>query len=245
MSVAVGLLETTFPNTGARIMLFAGGPATEGPGMVARQGREEFSLHLRGETCTGFSHLGSALEVLDVVALNAGVAMSVAVGLLETTFPNTGARIMLFAGGPATEVPGSLTLEARLKYLTLSRSMSWCERIGSLSSTPTTMPGPSVAGPPAKSMMRAPVLGKVVSSKPRPVRVRPDFGPRSAPKGPVARRVGPARAALHRRRHESWCERIGSLSSTPTTMPGPSVAGPPAKSMMRAPVSSTSSALPR
>ena len=34
VSVAVGLLETTFPNTGARIMLFAGGPPTEGPGMV-------------------------------------------------------------------------------------------------------------------------------------------------------------------------------------------------------------------
>ena len=55
MSVAVGLLEvrvllvwvvgrdklmvfwvaqTSFPNTGARIMLFAGGPPTEGPGMV-------------------------------------------------------------------------------------------------------------------------------------------------------------------------------------------------------------------
>ncbi|KAF9010130.1 copii coat protein [Cyathus striatus] len=34
LSVAVGLLETTFPNTGARIMLFTGGPATEGPGMV-------------------------------------------------------------------------------------------------------------------------------------------------------------------------------------------------------------------
>jgi protein transport protein SEC23 len=27
-------LQTTFPNTGARIMVFAGGPATEGPGMV-------------------------------------------------------------------------------------------------------------------------------------------------------------------------------------------------------------------
>lgn len=26
--------QTSFPNTGARIMLFAGGPATEGPGMV-------------------------------------------------------------------------------------------------------------------------------------------------------------------------------------------------------------------
>lgn len=34
VSVAVGLLETTFPNTGARIMVFAGGPATEGPGLV-------------------------------------------------------------------------------------------------------------------------------------------------------------------------------------------------------------------
>jgi protein transport protein SEC23 len=34
LSVAVGLLETTFPNTGARIMLFAGGAPTEGPGMV-------------------------------------------------------------------------------------------------------------------------------------------------------------------------------------------------------------------
>lgn len=27
-------LQTTFPNTGARIMVFSGGPATEGPGMV-------------------------------------------------------------------------------------------------------------------------------------------------------------------------------------------------------------------
>ena len=34
LSVTVGLLETTYPNTGARIILFAGGPATEGPGMV-------------------------------------------------------------------------------------------------------------------------------------------------------------------------------------------------------------------
>ncbi|KAL2401782.1 Protein transport protein sec23 [Exophiala dermatitidis] len=34
MSIAVSLLETSFQNAGARIMLFAGGPATEGPGMV-------------------------------------------------------------------------------------------------------------------------------------------------------------------------------------------------------------------
>ncbi|KAL6166285.1 GTPase-activating protein S23 [Exserohilum turcicum] len=34
LSVAAGLLETQFVNRGARIMLFSGGPATEGPGMV-------------------------------------------------------------------------------------------------------------------------------------------------------------------------------------------------------------------
>ncbi|KAL8278680.1 hypothetical protein RQP46_008972 [Phenoliferia psychrophenolica] len=37
-----------------------------------------------------------------------GVAMSVAVGLMETSFPNTGARIMLFSGGPPTEGPGAV-----------------------------------------------------------------------------------------------------------------------------------------
>ena len=49
-----------------------------------------------------------------------------------------------------------------MKCLALSRSMSWCERMGSLSSLLTTIPGPSVAGPPANTMMRAPVLGKDV-----------------------------------------------------------------------------------
>ncbi|KAI7411882.1 Protein transport protein [Hortaea werneckii] len=34
LSVATGLLETSFQNAGARVMLFTGGPATEGPGMV-------------------------------------------------------------------------------------------------------------------------------------------------------------------------------------------------------------------
>lgn len=34
LCVAVGLLETSFQNAGGRILLFAGGPATEGPGLV-------------------------------------------------------------------------------------------------------------------------------------------------------------------------------------------------------------------
>ncbi|XP_071832360.1 protein transport protein Sec23A-like [Apostichopus japonicus] len=34
LSIAVGLLECTFPNAGSRIMLFLSGPCTQGPGMV-------------------------------------------------------------------------------------------------------------------------------------------------------------------------------------------------------------------
>ncbi|KAI8983076.1 protein transporter SEC23 [Pilobolus umbonatus] len=46
LSVAVGLLETTFPNAGARMMLFAGGAATEGPGMVvSNELREPIRSH--------------------------------------------------------------------------------------------------------------------------------------------------------------------------------------------------------
>jgi protein transport protein SEC23 len=43
-----------------------------------------------------------------------GAAMSVAVGLLEATYPNTAARLMLFIGGPATQVC-RLMLELRKK----------------------------------------------------------------------------------------------------------------------------------
>ncbi len=40
------MLETTFPNTGARVMLFCGGPATEGPGMVvSSELRERIRSH--------------------------------------------------------------------------------------------------------------------------------------------------------------------------------------------------------
>lgn len=37
-----------------------------------------------------------------------GVALSIAVGLLESTYPGTGAHIMLFAGGPASDGPGAV-----------------------------------------------------------------------------------------------------------------------------------------
>ena len=48
--------------------------------------------------------------------------------------------------------------------LAVSFSMSWCDRIGSAIGKPTICPGPSVQGPPVKSITRAPVLGTDVSS---------------------------------------------------------------------------------
>ncbi|WFD34192.1 GTPase-activating protein S23 [Malassezia cuniculi] len=46
VGIAVGLLETTFANTGARIMLFCGGPCTEGPGnVVSTELRERIRSH--------------------------------------------------------------------------------------------------------------------------------------------------------------------------------------------------------
>nr|CAD7426568.1 unnamed protein product [Timema monikensis] len=37
-----------------------------------------------------------------------GVALSIAVGLLESAYPNTGARIMMFVGGPCSQGPGQV-----------------------------------------------------------------------------------------------------------------------------------------
>ena len=37
LSIAISLLEQSFPNSGARVMFFGGGPPTEGPGMVVSQ----------------------------------------------------------------------------------------------------------------------------------------------------------------------------------------------------------------
>jgi len=36
LSIAVGLLECTYPNTGGRIMTFVGGPCSQGPGKLSR-----------------------------------------------------------------------------------------------------------------------------------------------------------------------------------------------------------------
>jgi len=44
-----------------------------------------------------------------------GAALSVAIGLLETLYPNVGARIMLFIAGPCTQGPG-IIIDEELKH---------------------------------------------------------------------------------------------------------------------------------
>lgn len=46
-----------------------------------------------------------------------GVALSVAVGLLESSFPRQGARIMSFTGGPATVGPGQIVGRAKAESI--------------------------------------------------------------------------------------------------------------------------------
>jgi len=41
ISAAISLLESTYPNTGARVMLFVGGPATDGPGLIVGEELKE------------------------------------------------------------------------------------------------------------------------------------------------------------------------------------------------------------
>lgn len=63
MSVAVGLLESSFQNTGARIMLFAAGAATQGPGMVVgTELKEPIRSHNEIEKDTA-KHMKKAVKV--------------------------------------------------------------------------------------------------------------------------------------------------------------------------------------
>ncbi|CAO3641500.1 unnamed protein product [Cunninghamella blakesleeana] len=85
-SVAVGLLEATFPNTGARIMLFSGGPATEGPGtVVSTELREPIRSHHDIEKETA-KHYKKAIKFYDGLAKRAatnGHAIDIFAGCLD------------------------------------------------------------------------------------------------------------------------------------------------------------------
>jgi len=86
LAVASGLLEACFQNSGARIMLFSGGPATEGPGMVVGQAlREPIRSHHDLEKETD-KHYRKAVKYYDGLAKRAsekGHVVDIFVGCLD------------------------------------------------------------------------------------------------------------------------------------------------------------------
>ncbi|RSH95677.1 GTPase-activating protein S23 [Saitozyma podzolica] len=86
LGVAVSLLESAFPNTGARIMLFAGGPATEGPGMVVGpELREPIRSHhdIDRDSVKHFKRATKFYESLSKRASASGHAIDIYAGCLD------------------------------------------------------------------------------------------------------------------------------------------------------------------
>ncbi|OWZ65695.1 protein transporter SEC23 [Cryptococcus neoformans] len=86
LSVAVSLLETAFPNTGARIMLFSGGPATDGPGMVVGpELREPIRSHhdIDRDSVKHFKRASKFYEALSKRASVNGHAIDIYAGCLD------------------------------------------------------------------------------------------------------------------------------------------------------------------
>jgi protein transport protein SEC23 len=86
LSVAMGILETTFPNTGARVMLFCGGPATEGPGnVVSTELRERIRSHhdIDKDNVRFFKRAVKFYEAMAKRAANNGHSIDVFAGCLD------------------------------------------------------------------------------------------------------------------------------------------------------------------
>ncbi|KAI0298732.1 hypothetical protein B0F90DRAFT_1732042 [Multifurca ochricompacta] len=114
LSVAVGLLETTFPNSGARIMLFSGGAATEGPGMVvSHELKEPIRSHhdIDRDSVKHFKRATKFYEGLAKRASNNGHAIDLfagcldQVGLLEMkALPNSTNGVIVLSDSFATSI---------------------------------------------------------------------------------------------------------------------------------------------
>lgn len=86
LSVAVSLLEHNFPNTGARIMLFAGGPPTKGPGMVvSTELRQPIRSHhdIAAQTAPHYDKAAKFYEGLAKRASASGHAIDLCVGCYD------------------------------------------------------------------------------------------------------------------------------------------------------------------
>lgn len=63
LSVAIGLLGNSFPNSAARIMCFTGGPCTSGPGLIVTNSFKEFIRAHHDITNGQAKHLAKAKKV--------------------------------------------------------------------------------------------------------------------------------------------------------------------------------------
>lgn len=86
LSIAVGVLETLYPNCGARMMLFVGGPCTVGPGMVVGpELRESIRSHhdIESDRAKYYKKASTFYESLAKRAANNGYAIDILTGCLD------------------------------------------------------------------------------------------------------------------------------------------------------------------
>ncbi|PVU90104.1 hypothetical protein BB559_004790 [Furculomyces boomerangus] len=86
ISIATSLMESAFPNTGGRIMLFCGGAATQGPGMiVGPELKESIRSHhdIEKETDRHYRKAVKFYEALSKRAANAGHGIDIFAGCLD------------------------------------------------------------------------------------------------------------------------------------------------------------------
>lgn len=86
LSVAVGMLETMYLNTGARIMLFCGGPGTEGPGnVVSTELRDRLRSHndIDKDAARHYKRALKFYESLARRSANNGHAIDIFIGCLD------------------------------------------------------------------------------------------------------------------------------------------------------------------
>ncbi|BES99806.1 transport protein [Nesidiocoris tenuis] len=71
LNIAVGLLECSYPNTGARIMLFVGGPCSQGPGQVVNDDLREPIRSHHDIQKDNARYMKKAIKHYDALALRA------------------------------------------------------------------------------------------------------------------------------------------------------------------------------
>lgn len=101
-SIAISLLESLFPNCGARIMMFVGGPCTIGPGLVVGlELRESIRSHhdIESDRAKYYKKAHKFYETLAQRAANNGHAVDILTGCLDQIGLSEMKTLANFTGG--------------------------------------------------------------------------------------------------------------------------------------------------